>query len=151
MVLSTIKDAPRSLRVRCYPSNDEAVANSARIAMAIDAAGDSGNEDVASLRGLIPMLECAIASRVEIEGMSFTSPSPGTRVFWAKPPLCVWLSLIEAVDGAERLTSDATHRPPPQQLRELQADGMITRNVLPEVLPRVEYEAPISRGLSRRS
>lgn len=25
---------------------------------------------------------------------------------------------------------------------------MITRNVLPEVLPRVEYEAPISRGLS---
>src|SRR5690349_20624465 len=44
-----------------------------------------------------------------------------------------FMELSRAVPGA-------TQRMPTQQLRELEADGVITRTVYPEVPPRVEYE-----------
>jgi DNA-binding HxlR family transcriptional regulator len=40
-----------------------------------------------------------------------------------------------------RLIPDATQRVLTQQLRELEADGMITRRVFPGVPPRVKYQA----------
>jgi DNA-binding HxlR family transcriptional regulator len=60
----------------------------------------------------------------------------------------VWkpLILLNLLQGKKRfmeltrLIPSATQRMLTLQLRELEADGMVTRNVFPEVPPRVEYE-----------
>lgn len=47
-----------------------------------------------------------------------------------------------------RLTPSATPRMITLQLRELEADGIVTRTVFPEVPPKVEYElTPLGRSL----
>lgn len=48
-----------------------------------------------------------------------------------------------------RLIPNATQRMVTLQLRELEADGLITRHVFPQVPPRVEYEVtPLARTLA---
>lgn len=48
-----------------------------------------------------------------------------------------------------RLIPSATQRMLTLQLRELEADGLVTRDVFPEVPPRVEYDVtPLARTLA---
>ena len=59
---------------------------------------------------------------------------------WKPILLCHLLSGRKRFGELRRLTPNATERMITLQLRELEADGVISRHVFAEVPPRVEYE-----------
>ena len=59
---------------------------------------------------------------------------------WKPILLCHLLEGRKRFSELRRLTPNATERMITLQLRELEADGVITRHVFAEVPPRVEYE-----------
>jgi len=60
---------------------------------------------------------------------------------WKPILLCHLLDGRKRFGELRRLTPNATERMITLQLRELEADGVISRHVFAEVPPRVEYEA----------
>ena len=59
---------------------------------------------------------------------------------WKPVLVCHLLDGRKRFGELRRLTPNATERMITQHLRELEADGVITRHVFAEVPPRVEYE-----------
>ena len=59
---------------------------------------------------------------------------------WKPILVCHLLDGRKRFGEIRRLTPNATERMITLQLRELEADGVISRHVFPEVPPRVEYE-----------
>lgn len=60
---------------------------------------------------------------------------------WKPILLCHLLGGRKRFGELRRLTPNATERMITLQLRELEADGVVSRHVFAEVPPRVEYEA----------
>ena len=60
---------------------------------------------------------------------------------WKPILLCHLLDGRKRFGELRRLTPNATERMITLQLRELEADGVVSRHVFAEVPPRVEYEA----------
>ena len=60
---------------------------------------------------------------------------------WKPILLCHLLDGRKRFNELRRLTPNATERMITLQLRELEADGVVSRHVFAEVPPRVEYEA----------
>ena len=60
---------------------------------------------------------------------------------WKPILLCHLLDGRKRFGQLRRLTPNATERMITLQLRELEADGVVSRHVFAEVPPRVEYEA----------
>jgi DNA-binding HxlR family transcriptional regulator len=58
---------------------------------------------------------------------------------WKMPILCRLKDRVWRYGELKRSLGRITHKMLTQHLRELEADGLLTRTVYPEVPPRVEY------------